>query len=560
MNALDTAGSAYGTTLNQNAMTAGNFKDLQVEGVLTAGNRSATNQVFTFGSDAGMQMAYISRISGDIPGDVTFSAPSFGIVAQCEPITPQCFSSSAVMDGRPYFNDSVSYDCADAGYPDFVHPNDVSIYEAFSIPQTQLADSSNANPPFHLAQNPFTAIYQSPLLGTTQPYNDSIVAMSGFGTGISRFLMVGCKISVYDITLRYSSGIYTVVDKKLSQPSVAEFLTVPLSLYQDDYGIDYLGNISTNFPILDRLQSDMLVSTASDSAQLGLYASGEIARLLLSFSAGYLSSTHATQITTAGVVTRYPYASLGADLLFIYLYSLFAISVFLWVSTGRIHELMAPQMSPSGTIPLQENSAYREIPLSTKKLAKNAKGYVSQSALLVAALSGQSTARLRPSAHPRPVGWVEEDIDELFDGENSGDMARFEIGLKTIVLPDGQHKQDFGVWKSGTDHPFLAPSHADQQQKQAGYGYSSPSLARGITAESYPIVNHAYPPVSFKPKNTNATPRNQFNLSGRPRQFSIPLLARISALLISFVSACLATGLILWLLFRYGLSSRQFCR
>lgn len=375
-------------------------------------------------------MAYVVRLSGAIPADVSFLAPSIGIVAQCQPITPQCFSSQQLEPGQSYYNSSsgITYNCSDAGYPEYAK----SLETAFSVPHSQFTDDSEINPPFPLVSNPFTAVYQNYLQDEmdSYPFKDSLVGVST-DVGISSFLIMACNISVYEITILYNNGSYSMFNETLASAETAGFATFPFvqNSASNYFGSEYDTKVDILFPIIPRIESDIQLSKAASSAEFVDQLSADIARLTLAFSTGYLQTVPPLKTTTIGVVTRYPIIPLGIDLLFIYAYSALALFIFIWASAARF------------TGPRNQQPMNKKL---VSKLAYNAQLHISQPSSLVAALFGSKVAQRQTSTY-QPGGLVEGDVDELFGNEKSGIM-RLKIGLRQ---GGDQQAATYGVWKPG---------------------------------------------------------------------------------------------------------------
>lgn len=135
--------------------------------------------------------------------------------------------------------------------------------------------------------------------------------------------------------------------------------------------------------------------------------------MTLAFSSGFVQTAPAEVAALAGVVSRYPYASLFVNVLCIYLYAALAFGVFVWASLARI--------SPA---PALEKSSDLTGFTDAKKVALNAQVRVAKSSHLVAELF-PSPFKLGPG----PRGWVKKDAEEMFN-ESTGVPVQLRLGFK----------------------------------------------------------------------------------------------------------------------------------
>jgi hypothetical protein len=272
---VDISQTVYGTSVNTSTLLlvpneATDTHGINVAGLDTAVNRSSIHRVFTLGDDAG-HLAYIARPIESIPPAISFITSSIGIASQCLPITHQCFPPSLLETNMSWYPPDAKFDCTPAGYPEYRHlgtkTSNISIADAFSVPFSQLSASTD-NPGGlvrSLKQNPFTAVYQRHMTRIDYPFETSLVEMLGPGTGVGRFIIMACNMSVYNVTLRFTSGSYSLVNASLLDPSIAAFATHPLvsngeNSLETYYSSGYREKLDVSYPIVARLSSDIQYS------------------------------------------------------------------------------------------------------------------------------------------------------------------------------------------------------------------------------------------------------------------------------------------------------------
>lgn len=493
---------AFGTSLNQSAVALENSSYIQLQGALTAINDSSTHQVFTLGSDDS-QMAYIARVTSNLPSDASFIASSFGIVSDCEVITVQCFSLPSTPPPGSDGQFDEPFDCSPAGYPDFSHAANVS--QPFMLGTTTEFINGTANAsPLPLARNPFTSIYIDYIGDFTNIYpfqyiNDSIVeTLHGF------LVITACNISVFDIQLRYSQGNYTLLDKTLSALDSSSVLVQPLALFNPQTDTD-----DSNNPFVLNLANDITASTAANRDELGNYISGDISRLLLAYSSGYLQPSPAIAYGTLGVITLYPIASLVCALASIFAYATMALYVFFWSATD-----ISTGVTPAVAIAANK----KQLALG---ITSNVQLYITKPATLIAALCRQLEGSSRSKHSEAPDGWVQESVDEMFDEKNTTAVSKLYMNIESqrsrqvrLSLGDSMHKE------------YLPQGMAHERSDLSPRGPAASEILLVPTRRPY----------------TDATPIQV--------DIRIPLMWIIPTLLVAVLSAMLATSLPIWIIFR----------
>lgn len=406
-NLVDASASvyAYGTEVNTTTLYWPADEDPPIgtfqEGISTAENRSTINQVFSLDSE--MQMAYIARLSSSIPGDVSFLASTFGVESQCGSITHQCFNASQAQ------NLDQGYNCSDAGYP-YIASDD-------QLPTILTAQSNSQNYNFTGLENPFTVFYQNFLPQTPDAYQfgDLLLNYNSVDEGQGSYLIMACNITLYNLTLQYTQGNYAVVNKTVTEEWATPFLGYPLIQNSTDYSSNNEGSINISRPIIPRLVADIDGLANLNATEFLGTMSPDVARLILSYSAGVLQTANAAIVATDGVVSRYRTAALATYMLLVYLYAIVAFMIFTWAVLGRI------------TIQ-EEDSSARDI--RGASVLEQARNLLSQPSALVAALFDQHSTE-----------------DENRQGPN--DRTRLSVGFrKTSVVDQGvtEERLAYGVW------------------------------------------------------------------------------------------------------------------
>ncbi|KZP25690.1 hypothetical protein FIBSPDRAFT_1041294 [Athelia psychrophila] len=493
---------AFGTAFNESAVALGNSGYIQRQGALAAINSSSTHQIFTLGLDD--QMAYIARLSSGLPSDVSFIASSLGIVSQCEPITVQCFSLPSTLRPTPMTeNGADPFDCSPAGYPAFTHTSNFTMPNMLGTTTEYLNGTAQGSAPLSLAHNPFTAIFINYILGGSAPdtfqyYNDSLIeAFKGYR------IIAACNISVYDIVLRYAQGNYTLDGKTPSTPNLASFLVQPLSLYDPQVETNNQENT-----FIAALTNNIITCTAANRDELGQFLSGEMARLLLAYSSGYLQPTSAIASGSVGIITLYPIVPLACTLVSIFAYAGMALFVFFW-STTKVSAGAAPGMT-----------IYANKQQLCLGLAANAYLYVVKPATLVA----QLCRRLQGFAHPKrgesAEGWVRDSVNDLFDENATRVVSRLSMGMAS----HGSRRV----------HLSVVDSARTAENSARGVAFARVDFSsREPTAEESLLI-----PRTRRPPGTG------------PAKIRIPFTWLVPILAVAAVSFMLATGLLVWLFSR----------
>ncbi|KAF7977473.1 hypothetical protein HWV62_3414 [Athelia sp. TMB] len=432
---------AFGTFVNQSAVAEGSSLPITQEGVLASANQSTINQVFTLNNQS--RMAYVSRLTANMANDVSFIAPTLGIESQCAPITLPCFSQFT----RPVsgYEPQTAFNCSPAGYDDYHQSMNSTVANVLAVPDKALAVANNLNGILSLNRNPFPLVF----IHFIRDVNDDEVDKfqeNAMVPAIARegyYIIVACNISVYDTVLRYSQGGYAMVNRTLSSPETSSFVTSRISIYANYYSNDYPDQGSYEYEqntLLTTLTDDIRYSAANDSQELGDFISADLSRLLLSYSAGYLSAGPAHAIAYAGVITQYNKAALIITLGLILLYSLLALFVFGWASSARLEDVSYIGLAP------QEQSAA----VSGQGLVRNVQSRLSRPSSLVHALYASGAAH---DAHviPRPDGYFLQEEMELFEGEQA--YKRLAISQPSMGRGDGTARLRVVVDSSTEDAP-----------------------------------------------------------------------------------------------------------
>lgn len=412
---------AYGTEMNTTAFE--NYLDLDgnahpsniQEGISTAENRSTVNQVFSIGS-----MAYVARLSSSIPGDISFMASSFGVESQCSSITHQCFNATQAQDLIS------GYNCSDAGY-DWIAGDDITTI--LTGPTTTYGPDSLQT--FANLTNPFPFFYQNWLPQPSNAYqfgelllNNSMNATlrSEYEDYEGSYLLMACNISLYDLTLQYTRGDYTIVNKTLrvaqgSDNQVA-ILSYPLAVNETHYNSNTIERINVGYPMFARLAADIENLASFDAPEFIQAVSPDVARLLLSYSAGLLQPSNAAIVAKDGVVARYRIAALATYMLLVYIYALVAFVIFTWASFGCI------------SIPAE----YRDERI---RILEQARNFISQPSALVAELFDERK--------------IDAEEWAVLD-----DRAKLRVGFKTAVIgqDDDEEMLSYGVWMAEMPQKF----------------------------------------------------------------------------------------------------------
>lgn len=448
-------GSSVNTSILQNKPSDDgiNTHDIISAGLATTQNRSSVHRVFTLAdSNKDGQMAYFARPIESIPPTISFLTSSIGLTSQCLPITSQCLPPSLLEVNTTHFPLDAKFDCTPAGYPEYRHlgtkTNNVTIADAFSVPYSQLSSTNSSGIVMDLNRNPFTAVYQRVVPGGDYPFQSSMVKIQNRGTGVVNFIILACKVSVYDITLRYASGSYSLVNASLLDPSAAAFATRPfIRNYENSpttyYTTGYQSAIDTGYPIVTRLSSDIQTATSTNSDDFAQEMSAEVARLTLAYSAGLVTTTPAMSAASFGVVSRYALIPLAVDLLCVWTYAILAMLIFIWVSTARItHDVGFESWgSPHQETKLLHSRA------STAELAYNSQLRVSQPLSVVSALFRSDAPAEGDIRGQRPDGWVQNNVADLFPHERRRSPLRLGLSFKGSEM-DGTTA--FGVWREDT--------------------------------------------------------------------------------------------------------------
>ncbi|KAF7977492.1 hypothetical protein HWV62_3452 [Athelia sp. TMB] len=409
VNTQDNTDTVYGTFVNHSAVIQGSSALIKQEGVLTAANQSVTNQVFTLNSQS--RMAYTSRVIGNIASDVSFVAPSLGIESQCAPITLLCFNQfPEPISG--YYSQS-AFNCSPAGYHDYHQSINSTVPNVLAIPVKAVSNGNGSNGIISLNRNPFPLVFIHFIRDADDEkvlkyHKDALVPAIGRE---GYFIIVACNISVYDATLRYSQGVYTMVNRSLSSPESSSFVTSRISLYANYYSQNYPDtgtNEAEENTLLSTLTDDIRYSAANNGQELGEFISADLSRLLLSYSAGYLNSGPAHAVAYTGVITQYNTAALAFTLVLIFLYSLLSFFVFGWASTARLEPVSHIGLA------FQEQSTA----VSQQGLVRNAQSRLCRPSTLVHTIYAPGTEY---DVHmlPRPDGYFLQKEEELFEGEHA---------------------------------------------------------------------------------------------------------------------------------------------
>ncbi|KZP19246.1 hypothetical protein FIBSPDRAFT_1025387 [Athelia psychrophila] len=518
VNNMETATTAYGTTVNSSAVAQGSSEIIQYEGVLTAGNQSLINQVFTLNNES--RMAYIARLSADMPADGSFIAPTLGVESTCIPITAACLSRT-LSDPNSGFGE---YNCSSGGYPDYHQSNkSFGIPSIFSVPSKYVSNANGTNGIFSLNRNPFPAIYINQIIGTT------CAGCEYFAADIY-YIFLACNISVYDTVLQYSQGTYTMLNRTLSTPENASVVTQPISVYAD-YSILSIGDMYV--PLVVTLADDIKYSTATNGQEQGNFIAADLSRLLLSYSAGYLSTNPAYAIANLGVITRYNTTSLVITLSLVSLYSLLAFCIFGLASIARIE--------PASHLMLACEKQSHVV--STHGLVYNTQLRLTRPSTLVPHALYGCTAECQehgiPPCPAGPAGYaVSKEVEPLegLDGRNCDRLAIiWELGVKgssdvtTRVRAVGDDQDE-----EGTPASQSAVRYHDAASPMSGAGSSSPTSPGAENLRT--------------PSGTSAA--DTLEVSNSPRKYRMPLSGRLPALMIFLGSGVLATSIICWLYIR----------
>ncbi|KZP25909.1 hypothetical protein FIBSPDRAFT_1041015 [Athelia psychrophila] len=506
--AMATADTAYGTTINQLAMAQGSSELMKHEGVLTSQNKSLVNQVFTLNNQS--QMAYIARLSADIPTDISFIAPTLGVESSCINITADCLSQSSP---DPYGHYS-AYNCSSAGYPDYHQTNESTVFHTLAVPSKYLSNLNATSGILSLNRNPFPVLSVGWRDGTCSgPYLGTCVA--GPISGPS-YLFLACNISVYDTVLQYSEGVYTMVNRTLSTPQSASIVTQPISVFENH-------SDDSEVPLVTTLADDIVYSPTTEDQELGEFVGADLSRLLLSYSAGYLSTNPAHAIANLGIITRYNATSLAITLLLVSLYSLLAFVIFGWASTARIEPASHLRLA------CEEQSHV----VSTQGLVYNAQLRLTRpSTLIPQALYGWSAEHETHGISPSPTGYVMNKEVELFEGRYGRNRDRLAITWDLGV--EGPRDVKTRMRAAGHDH-----DEEENPTSQSAFKYQDSASAMTDVASSSLNLPGAETSTADIPEVSNSH-----------RQYRIPLSGRLPALMVSLSSSVLATSLICWLYIR----------
>ncbi|KZP14035.1 hypothetical protein FIBSPDRAFT_1048999 [Athelia psychrophila] len=514
VNNLPTNGTGYGTATNQSAVTQRSSGIIQNEGVLTAANLSVINRVFTLDNQSNQpRMAYIARLSTDVPTDVSFIAPSLGVESSCVPITAACLSQSVLT----HLGDYAAYNCSSAGYPDYQwQAGEVQeIMPTLSVLSKYVSNPNINGIISSINQNPFPALYINIIAGACTSQDLCSASLHG------SYVFLACNISVYDTVLQYSQGAYTMLNSTLSTPEIASVVTQPMAVYGNH-------DSAMNVPLATTLAETIQYLIATDQA-LGNSVTEDLSRLLLSYSAGQLISIPAHAVANSGVITRYNTTSLAITLLLITLYSLLAFIVFGWACTAHIEPFSHLRL------PSQKQSHV----VSTQGLVYNAQLRLTRPSTLVPqALYGWSAEHLRHNIPPCPAGYVVDNEVELFEGLDGKHCDRLDIAWERTSKGTRDVKTRMCAVGHDLDEEGTPPSQAAAQ-------YQTASAVIGVESSS-----STFSGAEFLRTHSKTSAADIPEVSNSYRQYHIPVSGRFPALMVFLGSSVLATSMICWLSIR----------
>ncbi|KZP14960.1 hypothetical protein FIBSPDRAFT_98186 [Athelia psychrophila] len=256
------------------------------------------------------------------------------------------------------------------------------------------------------------------------------------------------------------------------------------------------------------LTNNIHLSTPANRNELGQFISGEMARLLLAYSSGYLQPSPAIASGSVGIITLYPVVPLVCTLVSIFAYAGMALFVFFWSATN-ISTGAAPDMA-----------IYANKQQLCLGLASNAYLYVAQPTTLVAELCRRLLGLAQPRRGGSAEGWVRDSVDELFDEDATRDLSKLSISMSS----HGSRK----VHLSAAESAYTA-EHSAQGAAFPRVDFSS----REPAVEESLLIPIRRPPGICA-----------------PAKIRIPFIWLVPTLAVAVVSSMLATGLLIWLFSR----------
>lgn len=316
-----------GSTRDSCQWSAGGWQGNRVSSMLALSNNSKLHRAITLYDAGARNLAVI--VNPSVPQSVAFQARSFGARASCESLNMLC------TNGVPYANLSCP------GFPPDQFPatntTTIATNPGSRVPVTQSGTyflTGLCPTCDHLGTTSLTIANAKSRTNEISPYSiwlqmvwdgssqyiyreisgGNNTALTPETTGAT--LLANCSLSIYNVTLGYRNGSYSVLHEEPTNPGQADAMFVPTRF----------GFFSSN--LVSSIEG--IAFQANTTADVMTILSQNLARFTMAAAAPVVSPQKPTlsqSLLVSRILGRYPFWPILVTLLLLFLYAAFALVV-----------------------------------------------------------------------------------------------------------------------------------------------------------------------------------------------------------------------------------------